>query len=216
MENEKRKLVIIGSSHATRLFKSCKNNQILQQNFDLLSYTINGGTFLKLKHIIAQALKQPFTSQDVIVFQLFGNDWFKKGLHAKDFKTGIIHLRKFDPAEDKDVEDIYHQFRQLLKETSANVLVIDNPHRHINCCLEHESISRRIAPYFTRRNKELAKFLSEYVVIDHRRLLPEFSMRKLKQTPNYVKILDIDTVHLKEECYDQWSTSIARQLGFNY
>jgi hypothetical protein len=216
MENEKRKLVIIGYSHAYRLFKSCKENRVLTENFDILGKTFRGATWPQVKEQIKRFLQQPFTSRDILVFQIFGNDLLKKGLHYRDFSTGIIHLRNFVPASDVDVGIAYDSFREILKSTSASVIVIDNPLRHLRCCELHLPNHTGLASYFRKRNKELVTTLQDWPVIDHRRLIPSIPFRNLRQTFFYVQLLDTDKVHFKQHVYDEWADSLARQLGFNY
>ena len=216
MENEKRKLCIVGSSHATRLFRSCKQNVILKNNFEILSFTKNGANFQLLKGIFEKLSIQPFRKEDIIVIQCFGNDWIKKGLHYKDKESGIIHLRKYSPIEDAELWKIYEYLLNILEKISATVIFIDNPYRHMGCCDSHKEISRILPPYFRVRNKELASYFAQYSVLNHMKLLPSFSLRGLRHSSIYSEIMDVDKVHLKEKYYDEWAISLARQFGFNY
>lgn len=214
MENEKRKLVIIGYSHAKRLHNSCKQNENLRKLFDIQAVTFAGKTWPQVKGKITEVLNKPFNSKDILLFQIFGNDLLKKGVHVKDFKTGIIHLRKFSPVEDSDLLKIYNQFQQILAQTSATVILIDNPCRHLQCCAVHKEEQTELASYFRKRNREFAEKFVLYSVLDHRKLIPSISLRKLKHVRFYMELMDNDTVHLKPEFYDEWAASLARLLQF--
>jgi hypothetical protein len=198
----KPRLVILGSSHATRLYNAIRENSQITEKFEVLSNTKPGATFETLK--INFGLIYSLTPRDYLCIQFLGNDLLKR--HIKITKNPkVIHLEKFIPQSNKNVHEKRESLRNILSIVQAKIYIIDDPLRHVNCCSVHNHPG--LMSYLHKRNKELKQYFgNSYEVLDHRKLINE-PFRKLKCIFHYKKIL-VDAVHLRPEYYQQWAQAI--------
>ena len=104
----KPRLVILGSSHATRLYNAIRENRQITENFEVLSNTKPGATLETLK--INFGLIYSLTPRDYLCIQFLGNDLLKKNIKITK-NPKVIHLEKFIPQSNKNV----HEKRESLK-----------------------------------------------------------------------------------------------------
>ena len=200
-----RKLVILGSSHATRLHKSILANEDFA-NFEIIGNTRPGATFKSLK--IDLNLLYSLTSSDVLIVQFLGNDLLNKFTKIT-YRPKIIHLLKFKPQSNRYVEYVRGQMKTLLESVKAKIIWIDDPYRHLYCCELH--VYPGLVSYLAKRNSELQEYFKDVcTVLDHRKIV-NFTFRHLKEIKRYKRLL-CDSVHLRPEYYDQWAQSIISHL----
>jgi len=206
MEEKRRpKLVILGASHAKRLYLACLRNDKIQKKFELYDHTQPGATIRTLR--LQDNFIKELTSLDSIVIQFFGNDMLKRHTHVSR-KPKIIHLTKFVPQTTEYMKKVYCEFKEKLHNCQAKIVIIDSPYRHLYCCKSHQYPG--LLKYLSRQNNLMRKELCPYLVLDHRKIMaPDF--RKYKCAKNYRKCL-IDAVHLQPKCYDRWAMEIFKLL----
>jgi hypothetical protein len=208
----KKKIVVIGSSHAKRLFLNLKDHRLLHEKYYVLNETIPGSTFENTKF---PAYLSKLKKDDFVILQLFGNDWLKKHIQiTKEGKNKMFHLTKFEPV---DVETVMNMLladvkllAKILKNLKCKILMIDNIFRHLECCEKHQF--QEIGPLWSESNKALRlgfKDFKNVTCIDHRKLLG-FPKKKIKVLPFY-KTLLVDGVHLKPKLYKTMATNLISQ-----
>ncbi len=89
----RKKLFWIGSSHALRLSQAALRNKDIKNRFQNDTYVRPGATFTQL-NIPWDKLKS-LHAQDVVIFQLFGNDLCEKYIRIDRIPRKTIHLTKF-------------------------------------------------------------------------------------------------------------------------
>jgi hypothetical protein len=139
----KKKIVVIGSSHAKRLFLNLKDHRLLHDKYYVLNETIPGSTFGKTK--FPEYLTK-LRKDDIVILQLFGNDWLKKHIQiTKEGKNKMFHLTKFDPVDVETVMNIYKLLEKIIKNLRCKILMVDNVFRHLECCEKHQF--QEVGPY---------------------------------------------------------------------
>jgi hypothetical protein len=199
----KRKILVIGSSHAKRLFYALKK-QIDYSKFSLMSCVVPGANYRDIRSKIPKLSN--LNSTDIIIIQTFGNRLFDKQFVRK--KDGIFHLTKFKPSPISVLLEEMNTLKRDLEQTSARVIIIDNPIRHL-CCKEH--LDTRIKTHQTKVNKQLYSLFSEYKVLDHARLAG-LSRRVRKSELDYSRQF-VDAVHLFPKFYVEWARNILSSLN---
>jgi hypothetical protein len=203
-----RKIVIIGSSHAKRLFLNLKDHRLLRKKYYILNETIPGSTFEKTK--FPEYLFK-LKKDDIVILQLFGNDWLKKHIQiTTEGRKKWFHLTKFEPVEVETVMNMYKILSKILEKLKCRVLMIDNIFRHLDCCEKHQF--QEVGPLWSEGNKALQicfKKFKNVTYIDHRKLLG-FPKRRIKVFPFY-KTLLVDGVHLKPKLYKTMATNLVTQ-----
>jgi hypothetical protein len=207
MENttKKPKLVILGASHAKRLLTACKENTGLTEKFEVLSNVQSGATWETFQ--FKNGLLNSLTSLDILVIQFLGNNLLQRHIDITP-NPKTIHLTKFVPQPDSYVRIIREQFAEKLSSLKCKIYIIDDPYRHIGCCPNHEW--KGLLGYLGQRNRELHAFFSQYMVLDHRRMM-EIPFRKLKCIRFYENLLE-DKVHFYPVVYKAWANYLYGML----
>jgi hypothetical protein len=71
----KNKIVIIGSSHAKRIFYALKKKEEIRKCFFILNEAKSGSLYEQ--NTIPNYVNK-LTEKDILILQLFGNDWLQK------------------------------------------------------------------------------------------------------------------------------------------
>ncbi len=201
---QKQKLVILGSSHAKRLYHACKDNQEITAKYQVIGNVQSGATWQTFR-FNDEMLKQ-LKEEDTLVVQFLGNDLLKRRIDITP-NPRVIHLTRFVPQPDSYMSIIRNKLKDKLSTLKCRILIIDDPYRHINCCEEH--IYTGLFKYFSQRNAELKRVFDEYRVIDHRSLM-SLPFKKLKCIAYYSSLLE-DSVHFKPVIYQAWAQSILEK-----
>ena len=190
------KLLVLGSSHAQRIFNAIQRSN-LYKKYEILTCFKSGARIFDLDlSIIAQLSKD-----DIVIIQLFGNEILKKAIQIERRSNGgkTIHLTKFSPCPQEKIQQGYKKLLQALNSNqsilSSNVFIIDNAIRHLNCCKNH--VFKGLFAFQAKQNKILARTFKKFNVLDHRRLIG--SKRSVKRS--YYEMF-FDTVHFRSEVYD--------------
>ncbi len=202
----KRKLFWAGSSHAHRLYQAALRNKDIKHRFENEAPVKPGATFPQL-YIPLNKLKL-LNERDVAIFQLFGNDLCEKHIQIDKVPRKIIHLTKFRPVDELTLQNKFLGLRTLLDELRCKIIVIDIPFRHVNCCEKHRYSGLR--KHITLANNLLRKILTEYLVLDHRKLLG-ISINRVKRLTEYQVLLS-DTVHFYDRYYDAMVTNVVKRF----
>jgi lysophospholipase L1-like esterase len=205
MEN-KPKLVVFGSSHATRLLRQCQENSKLNNKYQIVGNTKPGTTWFSLN--VNWELLLDLTDKDLLVVQFLGNDLLKKNIQITQ-NPHIFHLYKFEPKSDTYVNLVRKKLKELLAQVKAEIVIIDDPYRHLSCCTQHSHHGGELLRYLTKRNRELKRFFSEYTVLDHRKIITSYSNRRFRHMATY-RSMFVDTVHLHDKFYAEWAESLAQ------
>ena len=204
----KPKLVICGSSHATRLYQACQRNANLKEKYSIIGNTRPGATWYNFK--LDKGLLEQLGANDVVIIQFLGNDLIKPEI-KRTFNPKIIHLLQFIPRSDAYVKTVREHLKKFLTNVKAKIYFIDDPYRHLSCCPAHAHSHPELLKYLVKRNRELKEIFSEYTVFDHRRLIKSMSFGKISHMSYYRKIMD-DDVHMKENFYDEWAESLSTRI----
>jgi hypothetical protein len=202
----RKKLFWIGSSHALRLSQAALRNKDIKNRFQNDTYVRPGATFTQL-NIPWDKLKS-LSAQDVVVFQLFGNDLCEKYIRIDRIPRKTIHLTKFSPTAESVLQDKFLALKTLLNELSCKVIIIDIPFRHVKCCKKHRYSGLR--KHEVRANKLLKEALTGYLVVDHRKLLG-VSFKRVKRMIEYQELLS-DSVHFYDRYYDAMVANIVKRF----
>ena len=200
-----RRLHVLGSSHAARILKAVTRNKQLTDTF-LVSGTVRPGAKLSDLNFPTQKLAG-FSNSDILIIQLFGNELIKRNIKI-DYKNGqkTIHLTAFVPEPAWRILRAYSRLKELLEPLRCRILILDNPLRHIRCCMKHRKLLKGLHSFLEKQNKILAqKFGSR--VLNHKKYLgmPSKKAYKLK---NYLKLFS-DSVHFKDNVYSDLVQRIA-------
>ena len=194
-----RTIHIFGSSHANRIY-----NSFIKQGLKntIVQKTVKPGAVVKdlpIRNI------QKLGSKDILIVQLFGNEIIHKNITVEKRPKGkTIHLTKFEPKSQQQILESYTYIYKVFKTVKAKIVIIDNPVRHLKCCSKH--IHTGLLTFQARQNKILKRFFQEYTVLKHEHLIG------YKRFPVDYDQLFIDTVHLKEELYDEM---VKKLIKFN-
>jgi hypothetical protein len=203
---ERRKLFWVGSSHALRLSQAALRNKDIKNRFQNDTYVRPGATFTQL-HIPWNKLKL-LNAQDVVIFQLFGNDLCEKYIRIDRIPKKTIHLTKFSPTDESVLQNKFLALKTLLDGLSYKIIIIDIPFRHVKCCPKHRYSGLR--KHETQANKLLKEVLTSYLVVDHRKLLG-VSFNRVKRMNEYRELLS-DSVHFYDKYYDAMVANIVKRF----
>jgi hypothetical protein len=203
---EKRKLFWVGSSHALRLYQAALRNEDIKNRFENDAYVKPGATFSQL-YIPLNRLKS-LNEQDVAIFQLFGNDLFEKHIQIDRIPKKTIHLTKFIPVDESSLRGKFLALRTLLNELCCKIIIVDIPFRHVNCCQKHRYSGLR--KQVSQANNLLKEVLTEYLVLDHRKLLG-VSINRVKRMTEYQVLLS-DSVHFYNRYYDTMVVNVVKRF----
>ena len=196
-----RRLHILGSSHAARILKAVTRNKKLTDTF-LVSGTVRPGAKLSDLNFPTQKLAT-FNESDILIIQLFGNESIKRNIKI-DYKNGqkTIHLTAFVPEPAWRIRRAYTR----LEELRCWIFILDNPLRHIRCCMKHRKRLKGLHSFLEKQNSILAQNFGSRV-LNHKKYLgmPTKKAYKLK---NYLKLFS-DSVHFKENVYRDLVQRIA-------
>jgi hypothetical protein len=146
--------------------------------------------------------------QDIVIFQLFGNDLFEKHIQIDKIPKKIIHLTKFVPIDGLVLRGKLLALKALLNELRCKIIVVDIPFRHVNCCQKHRYSGLR--KQITQANNLLKEVLTEYLVLDHRKLLG-VSINRVKKMTEYQMLLS-DSVHFYNRYYDAMVVNVIKRF----
>ncbi len=197
---------MVGSSHALRLYQAALRNKDIKNRFENDAHVKPGATFSQL-YIPLNKLKS-LNKQDVVIFQLFGNDLFEKHIQIDRIPRKIIHLTKFSPVDELILRSKFLALKALLNELCCKIIVVDIPFRHVNCCEEHRYSGLR--KQITQANNLLKEALTEYLVLDHRKLLG-VSTNRVKKLTEYQALLS-DSVHFHNRYYDAMVANVFKRF----
>jgi len=131
----KSKLFVIGSSHAANLHLQMRQNAQLLERFDIVTITRRGALFFDLYDDLPNP--KVIKSEDVVLFQCFGNGLYKKWLRKGVRNVVIenvaprkrqIHLLSFLPNDAKNIELEWDMAKTYLSSLNCKVYIIDNPY----------------------------------------------------------------------------------------
>jgi hypothetical protein len=128
---KKKKLVIVGSSHAKRMFLHFKENEEIRREFFIFNETKSGARYSNQN--MPKEFLMSLKKDDVCIFQLFGNDLVEK--HIKTRYEGhkrIFVLEKFVSVPQKKISHMYLDFKLFVEKLQCKVLIVDNIYRHLN------------------------------------------------------------------------------------
>jgi hypothetical protein len=208
----KKKLVIVGSSHAKRMFLHLRENEEIRKEFFIFNETRSGSLYSSAN--IPKDFLISLKKDDVCIFQLFGNDLVEKHIKIRhEGQKRIFVLEKFVPVPQKKICVMYRHFYRFVEKLQCRVLIVDNVYRHLNEC--SNTTFQEITKWWTTQNKflkQMFEFSSENVkVIDHRFLLG-LSQQKIKSIRFYRRLLCND-VHLEPYYYKiMVNTLVTREL----
>jgi hypothetical protein len=203
---KKRKLFWVGSSHALRLSQAALQNKDIKNRFQNDVYVKPGATFSQL-YIPWNKLKS-LNEQDVVIFQLFGNDLFEKYIQIDRIPKKTIHLTKFIPINESALRSQFLTLKTLLDGLSCKIIILDIPFRHVNCCQKHRYSGLR--KHVTQANQLLKEVLTGHLVLDHRKLLG-ISINRVKRMSEYQELLS-DSVHFYDRYYDAMVVNIVNRF----
>ncbi len=143
-----------------------------------------------------------------MIFQLFGNNLFEKHIQIDKIPKKIIHLTKFIPVNELVLRGKLLALKTLLNELRCKIIVVDIPFRHVNCCQKHRYSGLR--KQITQANNLLKEVLTEYLVLDHRKLLG-VSTNRVKKMTEYQVLLS-DSVHFYSRYYDAMAANVIKRF----
>ena len=192
-----RKLVVIGASHAKRLANLFRSNKHFRKFFEIHDFSKPGTT---CENTLLPNLNN-YSSNDVLILSLFGNDLMKKNIFIeKKDKTKIFHLTKYEPSSIESLREKFLKIKEYLATCNMKCYIIDNVLRHLFCCRKHRFPGLR--QFQNLVNKELHIFFNNtnVTVLSHLKLMkfPE----NWKNSKKYVRFLE-DKVHLKRRYYSK-------------
>ena len=200
-----RRLHVFGSSHAGRILKAVARNKQITDTF-LVSGTVKPGA--KLTDLIFLVKKlASFNESDILLIQVFGNELIKRNIRI-DYKKGqkTIHLTAFEPEPSWKIQKAYSRLKELLEPLRCRIFILDNPLRHIRCCMKHRKSIKGLHSYLEKQNRILAQGFGSKV-LNHKRYLGMASKKACK-LKNYLKLFS-DSVHFKENVYSDLVQRIA-------
>ena len=144
----------------------------------------------------------------MVIFQLFGNDLCDKHIRIDRIPRKTIHLTKFSPTDESVLRNKFLALKTLLDELSCKIIILDIPFRHVNCCQKHRYSGLR--KHETQANKLLKEVLTNYLVLDHRKLLG-ISINRVKRMSEYRELLS-DSVHFHDRYYEAMVVNIVNRF----
>ncbi len=188
------------------MYQAALRNKNIKNRFENDAYVKPGATFSQL-HIPLNRLKS-LNEQDVAIFQLFGNDLFEKHIKIDRIPKKIIHLTEFRPINKLILRDRFLALKALLHELRCKIIVIDNPFRHLICCGKHRYSG--LIKHVKQANSLLKETLTEYLVLDHNKLLG-VSTNRIKRPTEYQVLLS-DSVHFHSRYYDAIVVNVVERF----
>ena len=145
-----RRLHVFGSSHAARILKAVVRNKQITDTF-LVSGTVKPGAKLSDLNFPAQKLAS-FNESDILIIQVFGNELIKRNIKI-DYKNGLktIHLTAFVPEPAWKIQRAYSRLKELLEPLRCRIFILDNPLRHIRCCMKHRKSIKGLHSFLENR-----------------------------------------------------------------
>jgi hypothetical protein len=133
---------------------------------------------------------------------------FEKHIQIDKVPRKIILLTKFRPVDEVTLQNQFLGLRTLLAELRCKIIVIDIPFRHVNCCEKHRYSGLR--KHITLANNLLRKVLTEYLILDHRKILG-ISTNRVKKLTEYQALLS-DAVHFYDRYYDAMVANVVERF----
>ena len=200
-----RRLHVFGSSHAARILKAVTKNKQITDTF-LVSGTVRPGAKLSDLNFPTQKLAS-FNELDILIIQLFGNELIKRSIKI-DYKNGqkTIHLTAFVPEPAWKIRRAYTRLEELMEPLQCRIFILDNPLRHIRCCMKHKKRLKALHSFLEKQNRILAQNFGSRV-LNHKKYLGMPSKRAYK-LKNYLKLFS-DSVHFKDNVYSDLVQRIA-------
>jgi hypothetical protein len=203
MTDHRPTLFVLGSSHGKRLAMALQKITELSQEYKIENYAKSGARFENMDFPNLEKL----TDRDVIIIQIFGNNFLKKFIKIK-FINGKkqMLLTKYVPVPESTIISMYNSLKEIFSCTRAKVFCLDCPVRHLN----HSSrqLATRVFQLFKARNKSLHRTLknSNITTLDHKKFLG-VKNTKLRTVTGYAETL-VDDVHFFPIFYE----NIAKKL----
>ncbi len=196
----KSKILVVGSSHARRMFDHMKNSAQYSE-YELDHMTMPGADMARLATHWPHDKVAQMSSHDVLIIQALGNDLFRKGTHFITRNPKKIHLRSFDPTAHDEFAKSCLILESLIKGIAPKILILDNVFRHLCGCPEHQYPG--LISHQVQANKILRRTLrsSARVVSTDTLIAEEGTHRKISvgDRANWL----IDAVHLKPVFYQR-------------
>ena len=180
---------ILGASHAAKIAHAIHRHSGFNSEF-LISNNTQPGATIDSFQIDFQTLVS-LKETDFVIINFLGNDLLQKNIRITHHPR-TIHLTRFVPKSEQELEDAYSKLKEILSYTRAQVLILDHIYKHVKCCAEH--VYPQIQGFWVRKNRELVNVFRRYRVFDHRKMLPH-DWTKLKNMEFY-STLFVDSVHL--------------------
>jgi hypothetical protein len=212
MSDIRRKLFVIGSSHAKRIAFELKNLN-LAKNFEIVDMARPGATFEKL----CWPSKSQVNQGDLILFQGFGNDvFYKKYVQLERTARGkCYHLTKFAPRPlEKLFEDI-KKCKRIFEDFGCHVLVINLIIRHNICCPSHRD-ARVLKQQFKIVKQIKRDLYGDKVTVINPLSLLHMRTKSLKNNMEKQSELMIDSVHFYPKHYRQICTGLEKKYFVKY
>ncbi len=199
---------VVGASYGRRIGDALKRLAGYGTEFQVSFHCVWGKKFEDLYWPNSKNLSQ----DDLLIIVPFGNDLVERKFVFKN--KGIIHLKHFEPRDNKHFDQLFQLPAAKLSKNHCNVRVLTKFYRHF-CCRKHDH-----AGWLSYQNEVNRKIFSRFhtsgkiQVVDHRSLLP-LNFKKAKDTKRY-RALQTDSVHfvdytvLAEKILQTLSVSPAR------
>ena len=190
-------LYVIGSSHANKIHRLFERKTKFKEKFKIHNLTKPGACFENL------FLPDPkiFRADDIIFFQLFGNDIMEKNIRIQKHNfIKTIHLEKFVPKPENEIAAKFESFKNYCAQINCTIIVLDLIPRHIHCCDIHRH--RGLMAFQKAVNKKYIEMLKTLKNVSIIRFLycTTNSYRWMKISAN-LKSIYTDSVHLKQSYY---------------
>ncbi len=126
-----KRLWVIGSSHANRLFACLLTIPALNLIYDLKKVTKNGSLFSSLLPFLPDPIS--FDGNDLVIVQVFGNSLFHRFVNKRKnvvFKGRQICLKTFSPVSNEEIQNQWDLAAQFFGKLPCKILLIDITGRH--------------------------------------------------------------------------------------
>jgi hypothetical protein len=203
MTDHRPTLFCLGSSHGKRLAIALQKIPELCKEYKIENYAKSGARFENMDFPDLEKL----TNRDVIIIQIFGNNFLKKFIKIK-FINGKkqMLLTKYVPVPESTIISMYNSLKEKFSYTRAKIFCLDCPVRHLN--YSSRQLATRVFQLFKARNKSLHTTLknSNITTLDHKKFLG-VKNTKLRAVSGYAKTL-VDDVHFFPIFYDNIAKNI--------
>lgn len=197
-----KRLWVIGSSHANRLFTCLLTIPTLNLMYITKNITKNGSSFSSLLPLLPDPFS--FDRNDLVIVQVFGNSLFHRFVNKRKnvvFKGRQICLKTFSPLSSEEIRNQWNLAAQFFGKLPCKILLIDNPFRHT---ITDGFLNKNVYIFQKRKNMELRNFfqtVDNVKVINHLTLLP-YPRFWCKNWKNYGSLLG-DSVHFHPNIYQK-------------